>query len=356
MGLKEYQAKRNFRRTPEPAGKVRSHGGDAALSFVIQKHAASHLHYDFRLEMEGVLKSWAVPKGLPLRRGERRLAVEVEDHPLDYGGFEGTIAAGNYGAGTVMVWDTGTCQVFGGDPLGALREGKIHFLLKGKKLKGEWTLVRMRDGQGPKPQWLLLKTGDDLPSLTTRAENRSALTGRSLEEISGAKQQHEWVSNRGTETRANPRSAGNLLSAQARGLPRAGVSLRRKRERTPKTHWSAGQIADLAGLPADHPHFIEPMKAQLVAQLPKGEEWLYEVKFDGVRALALKKAIHPSLISRSGKDLGAKYSAILEAVSSIPANEAVLDGEVVAVDEDGRSAFQLLQSFQTTGSKPPLFY
>ena len=216
MGLKEYQAKRNFRRTPEPAGKVRSHGGDAALSFVIQKHAASHLHYDFRLEMEGVLKSWAVPKGLPLRRGERRLAIEVEDHPLDYGGFEGTIAPGNYGAGTVMVWDTGTYQVFGEDPLGALHSGKIHFLLKGKKLKSEWTLVRMRDAQGPKPQWLMLKTGDDLPSLTDRAENRSALTGRSLEEISGAKKRHEWVSNRGSETRANPRSVGNLLAAQAR--------------------------------------------------------------------------------------------------------------------------------------------
>jgi len=359
MGLKEYQAKRNFRRTPEPAGKVRSHEGNVPLSFVIQKHAASHLHYDFRLEMEGVLKSWAVPKGLPLRRGERRLAIEVEDHPLDYGGFEGTIAPGNYGAGTVMVWDTGTYQVFGGDPLGALHSGKIHFVLKGKKLKGEWTLVRMRDAEGSKPQWLMLKTGDDLPSLTDRAENHSALTGRSLEEISGAKRRHEWVSNRGSETRATAprvsRSAGNLSSAKS-SVPKGRVPLRRRAQSTGKTRGSAGEIADVAALPADHPHFVEPMKAQLVSQLPKGKEWLYEVKFDGVRALALKQASHLSLISRSGKDLGAKYSSIIEAVSSIPAEEAVLDGEVVAVDAEGRSAFQLLQSFQTTGSKPRLFY
>jgi bifunctional non-homologous end joining protein LigD len=360
MGLKEYQAKRNFRRTPEPAGKVRSRR-DVPLSFVIQKHAASHLHYDFRLEMEGVLKSWAVPKGLPLRQGERRLAIEVEDHPLEYGGFEGTIAPGNYGAGTVMVWDVGTYQVLGGDPIGALHAGKIHFVMKGKKLKGEWTLVRMRDGQGSKPQWLLLKTRDDLPALSARAENRSALTGRSLEEIAGAKKRHEWVSNRALDTRTSVRHlsrfASDLSTVRPRAVPRAGVAAHRKRvQRTSKAHHSAAEIAALSGLPADHPHFIEPMRAQLVSQLPKGKEWLYEIKFDGVRALALKKAIHPNLTSRSGKDLGAKYPAILEAVSSIPANEAVLDGEVVAVDKQGRSAFQLLQSFQTSGSKPALFY
>jgi len=258
------------------------------------------------------------------------------------------------------VWDTGTYQVFGGDPLGALHSGKIHFLLKGKKLKGEWTLVRLRDAQGPKPQWLILKTGDDLPLLGDRAENRSALTGRSLEEISGAKKRHEWVSNRGSGTRATAprvsRSVGKSLPTKARAVPNAGVPSRQKRQRTPKTRGRAGEIADLAALPADHPHFVEPMKAQLVSQLPKGKEWLYEVKFDGVRALGLKQASHLSLISRSGKDLGAKYSSILEAVSRIPADEAVLDGEVVAVDAEGRSAFQLLQSFQTTGSKPPLFY
>src|SRR5437899_540358 len=153
MTLTLYRRKRDLRLTPEPPGKnaARSKKG---LLFVIQKHAASHLHYDFRLEMDGVLKSWAVPKGLPLKRGERRLAVEVEDHPLEYGNFEGVIPEGNYGAGTVMVWDTGTYQVLGDDPLEQLKNGKLHFVLNGKKLKGEWALVRMRPRPGQsKLQW-----------------------------------------------------------------------------------------------------------------------------------------------------------------------------------------------------------
>jgi bifunctional non-homologous end joining protein LigD len=184
MGLKEYKAKRNFTRTQEPAGKVRSPGDGRAALFVIQKHAASHLHYDFRLEMEGVLKSWAVPKGLPVRRGERRLAVQVEDHPLDYAHFEGTIPPGSYGAGTVMVWDTGSYEVAGDDPAGAVRKGKIQLTLHGKKLKGDWTLVRMRGGEGEgKPQWLIFKSGADLKPLSSRAENTSVITRRSLEQI-----------------------------------------------------------------------------------------------------------------------------------------------------------------------------
>src|SRR5512141_1762284 len=142
MGLKEYKAKRNFRQTPEPAGKV--FASHPVSRFVVQKHAATRLHYDFRLEMEGVLKSWAVPKGFPAKRGDRRLAVEVEDHPMEYGGFEGTIPEGNYGAGTVMLWDRGTYRISGDDPIGSLRAGKLHLFLEGNKLKGEWTLVRMR--------------------------------------------------------------------------------------------------------------------------------------------------------------------------------------------------------------------
>jgi len=204
MGLKQYKAKRNFGKTTEPAGSVVSRSRGKALRFVIQKHDASHLHYDFRLEMEGVLRSWAVPKGLPLRRGDRRLAVEVEDHPVEYGGFEGTIAAGNYGAGTVMLWDQGTYKTFGDDPVGSFRNGKIHFVLSGKKLNGEWTLVRMRDSDAAKPQWLLLKTGEDLPTLPEGADDRSVLSGRSMDEISEAKRRHEWVNNRAARDKAGP--------------------------------------------------------------------------------------------------------------------------------------------------------
>src|SRR5438067_6022780 len=155
MGLKEYKAKRNFSSTAEPAGKVERPATAKKALFVVQKHAASRLHYDFRLEMEGVLKSWAVPKGFPVTRGDRRLAVQVEDHPFDYADFEGTIPEGSYGAGTVMVWDIGTYQVLGTEPLRALEEGKLQMVLKGKKLKGEWTLVRMRPTESEKkPQWL----------------------------------------------------------------------------------------------------------------------------------------------------------------------------------------------------------
>src|SRR5689334_9571785 len=174
MALKEYQAKRDFGRTREPAGRPVPLRRARRLLFVVQKHAATRLHYDFRLEMEGVLKSWAVPKGFPNKRGERRLAIEVEDHPFDYKDFEGTIPEGNYGAGTVMVWDTGTYEVVGADPLLALRQGKLHVVLHGKKLKGEWALVRMRPrSENAKPQWLLLKSGSDLPDFSQRQEDSS---------------------------------------------------------------------------------------------------------------------------------------------------------------------------------------
>src|SRR5215831_13593890 len=143
MSLKEYKTKRNFRHTPEPSGRGATKHHSEPL-FVIQKHDATRLHFDFRLEMDGVLKSWAVPKGFPTQKSDRRLAIQVEDHPLEYANFEGTIPEGSYGAGTVMVWDMGTYHVLGGDPVAALGDGKLHFVLQGKKLKGEWTLVRMR--------------------------------------------------------------------------------------------------------------------------------------------------------------------------------------------------------------------
>src|ERR1051326_9191521 len=197
MGLKEYKAKRNFRQTQEPAGKVHSSGKNKGALFVVQKHAATRLHYDFRLEMEGVLKSWAVPKGFPTKRGDRRLAVQVEDHPVDYANFEGTIPEGSYGAGTVMVWDTGSYQVLGSDPLKALQEGKLHLLLNGKKLKGEWTLVMMRrrSEEENKPQWLLLKSGQDVPAISERVDDSSALTRRSMQQIARANGE-QWHSDR----------------------------------------------------------------------------------------------------------------------------------------------------------------
>jgi bifunctional non-homologous end joining protein LigD len=182
--LATYQEKRKFARTPEPSGKERRARSAAQRLFVVQKHAATRLHYDFRLEMDGVLKSWAVPKGIPTEQGERHLAMRVEDHPLDYADFEGVIPAGNYGAGSVMVWDQGTYEVVENDPLHALQQGKIELRLHGKKLKSEWTLVRMKgqEDHGKEP-WLLIKTGESIPAFSARADDRSA---RSMKGIARA--------------------------------------------------------------------------------------------------------------------------------------------------------------------------
>ena len=224
MGLREYIAKRNFGRTEEPTGGTCRSARVREPMFVIQKHAASHLHYDFRLEMDGVLKSWAVPKGIPLKRGDRRLAVEVEDHPLDYGNVEGTIPEGNYGAGTVMVWDTGTYQVLGGEPLEQLKNGKIHFVLSGNKLKGEWTLVRMRPRPGErKPQWMLLKSGEDHPEIPPELEYRSVLSGRSMEEIALGTTPSERTQKSGKTLR------GPRVRVQRQAVPRSKRSVRSAR-------------------------------------------------------------------------------------------------------------------------------
>jgi bifunctional non-homologous end joining protein LigD len=183
--LERYRARRDFTRTREPAGaRGRARRPRSGLRFVVQKHDASHLHYDFRLEMEGVLKSWAVPKGIPTAQGERRLAVEVEDHPLEYGGFEGTIPPGSYGAGTVQLWDRGTYEVAGVSPVQGWRAGKLSLVLHGKKLQGRWTLVRTARATGSKNSWLLIKTGESAPRGPARSRDRSVLSGKTLAEIS----------------------------------------------------------------------------------------------------------------------------------------------------------------------------
>src|SRR6184192_996687 len=203
MGLAEYKAKRDFRKTAEPkGGKPLPKAVRGASRFVIQKHDARRLHYDFRLQMEGVLKSWAVPKGLPWKKGEKHLAVEVEDHPIEYEEFEGVIPEGNYGGGTVMVWDRGTYYVYGEQPTKSFQEGKLHLVLGGKKAKGEWTLVRIR-GADQKSQWLILKTGADAKPISKKLEDQSVKTGRTMKQIAQARDA-EWES--GREADASPTS------------------------------------------------------------------------------------------------------------------------------------------------------
>jgi bifunctional non-homologous end joining protein LigD len=204
MGLATYRKKRDFKVTAEPAGKTRARKSKA-LRFVIQKHDATRLHYDFRLEMEGVLKSWAVPKGLPWGQAEKHLAVEVEDHPIEYGDFEGIIPAGQYGGGTVMLWDRGTYEITPpGDPMAGLRAGKFHVILDGEKAKGEWALIRIRP-QGEKNQWLLMKTGGGAKPISKKRDDESVTTGRTMKQIAAAADA-EWQSNR-PESDVSPTSA-----------------------------------------------------------------------------------------------------------------------------------------------------
>jgi len=346
MSLKEYQTKRNFRSTAEPSGGSRHRVADRkAPFFVVQKHDATRLHYDFRLEMDGVLKSWAVPKGFPTTHGDRRLAVEVEDHPIDYAQFEGTIPAGNYGAGTVMVWDLGSYEVSGENPLQALKSGKLHLTLRGKKLKGEWTLVRMRPREHEdKPRWLLLKSGDDLPAISARADDQSILTRRSMNRIA-SDNDAQWQSNRSSQ-----RAAG-ILPAEKR------APAQREKNNSRKTS-NLGETIHLDNprLPKRKLAFIEPMKAELVETLPKGDHWIYELKFDGIRALALKRGKNIELISRNAKDLTEKFPEVARALRDLPCKEAMLDGEVAALDNEGRSSFQLLQARELSGERPAIFY
>jgi bifunctional non-homologous end joining protein LigD len=344
VGLKEYNTKRDFSRTAEPSGgKARLLRKAKDLLFVVQKHDATRLHYDFRLEMEGVLKSWAVPKGFPWKKGDRRLAVQVEDHPFDYRNFEGIIPEGNYGAGTVMVWDTGTYTVGGDDPMRALQEGKLHLFLSGRKLRHEWTLVRLRSrASEEKPQWLLLKSGESVEPLSAREDNRSAVSGRSMEEIARSADR-KWESNRPRRTQDRNKGADRRSDGRV------------KRVATRKPFSPSG--LDLGSLPAAVPAFLEPMKARIARQLPTGADWVSEIKFDGIRAIAVKDGKTVRLYSRAGNDLTVKFTAVATALTLVPAKQAVLDGEIAALDREGRSSFQLLQSYHMAPSpKPPLVF
>jgi bifunctional non-homologous end joining protein LigD len=306
MALREYRAKRDFKVTREPKPARKSSRG--APLFVIQKHAASHLHYDFRLELGGVLKSWAVPKGPPFAHEEKRLAMQVEDHPLDYARFEGIIPAGEYGGGTVMVWDIGTWEALSENPARDLARGKLHFLLHGRKLEGEWRLVQMRrEGRGN--EWLLIRNGDSLKPLSKKRDDASVLSGRTMARIAADKDAR-WHS-----APAKDRKDARELKAR----------------------------------------FIEPMKAKLVDEPPAGE-WLFELKWDGYRAIAIREGDEAILLSRNKKDLTQKFPEIAAALREVPCRSAVLDGEIVALDGKGRSSFQLLQDYQMQTRRPALAY
>ena len=357
MALEEYKRKRDFKKTAEPTGKPLPQKVKGASRFVIQKHAARRLHYDLRLEMDGVLKSWALPKGLPWKRGEKHLAVEVEDHPIQYGNFEGVIPEGQYGGGTVMVWDRGNYHVYGEQPVKSLRDGKLHLVLDGEKAKGEWTLVRIRGRDDAKNQWLILKTGGDAKPPSKKLEEQSVKTARTMKQIAEARDA-EWESNRDEKD----------ASATSRFKARVRESIKKKangeivgqprRLSAEKQGNRSGRptVASLRDLPAAKARFIEPMKAKLVEKPPAAGDWIYELKFDGIRLIAVKSDKKVSLLSRNQNDLSERFPEVAHAIQNLPTGECVIDGEVVVLDEEGRSSFQLLQAREMEGRKSPGYF
>ena len=356
MGLKEYKQKRDFKSTAEPSGSAKKAARKArALRFVIQKHDASRLHYDFRLEMEGVLKSWAVPKGLPWAQAEKHLAVEVEDHPIEYADFEGIIPEGQYGGGTVMVWDRGTYELTPpGDPVEAVRKGKFHLILHGEKAKGEWALIRIRPQDG-KNQWLLMKTAGGVKPISKKRDDQSVKTRRTMKQIESARDA-EWQSNRVNEKdsfKARIAKAARNASLKKKDESEIG---RVKTGVIPLASLRSARDDMLAKLPKAKPRFIEPMKPKLVEHAPTTGDWVYELKFDGIRALAIKNGRAIQLISRNEKKLNDRFPGIAQATADFDADECVVDGEVVAMDEEGRSSFQLLQRTEMDGKDAPLAF
>jgi bifunctional non-homologous end joining protein LigD len=320
MALEEYQRKRDFGKTPEPSGKVSARKKAAApLAFVIQEHKARRLHFDFRLELDGVLKSWAVPKGPSLDPGEKRLAVEVEDHPLDYGGFEGVIPEGQYGGGTVLLWDRGTWVPADPDPAAAHAKGMLKFELQGEKLHGNWALVRMggKAAGERRPNWLLVKERDDaaVPQSgdAVVADNPlSVETGRSLEAIASDRDR-VWDSQKGEATPARPV------------------------DRIPG--------ARKGPMPAD----LKPQLATLAAAAPAGPEWLHEIKYDGYRLFARIERGKVRLITRNGLDWTSKFPELARAFGQLPVDTALIDGELVHLASTGTTSFSGLQDAIASG-------
>ncbi|MEY9536059.1 DNA ligase D [Sinorhizobium fredii] len=334
MALEVYRKKRNFGSTPEPKGRKARRSGN---SFVVQKHDATRLHYDFRLEMDGVLKSWAVTKGPSLIPGEKRLAVHVEDHPLEYGDFEGTIPKGEYGGGTVILWDRGTWSPIGDADRGYAK-GHLDFELTGEKLGGRWHLVRMAGKPREKREnWLLIKGDDeaarseqDPDILEERPE--SVLTGREIKDVAG--EEPGWSSKTG---RIRKRAASKKTAAASPN-----------QEQEPPSIPDPAKIKGAKA--ADLPDFVEPALATLVSSAPAGERWLHEIKFDGYRLQVRIEAGRVKLLTRSGLDWTKKFGKTLVlALQALPVGTALIDGEIVVESGSGASDFSALQADLSEG-------
>jgi len=391
VALEEYKRKRSFEHTPEPPPKLEKKSGHR---FVVQKHRATRLHYDFRLELDGVLKSWAVPKGPSLDPADKRLAMQVEDHPVSYFHFEGIIPEGNYGAGTVMVWDTGTWQPLSPEPVNGqfvpgsdaearamLKNGDFKIRLHGERLNGDFALIHIRSRRsGSKgTEWLLIKKKDDfvVPHYEIEEYDSSVLTGRSMAEIAGDEGSAEWKSRPASRGRVKAawladaiakadkkkvleqqhdraeRKNGRAAKSRARATHSESGAARKSAASSVKSDRAAPSalLKDLEGAvrkPA--PTAVYPMLATPIEKPFDDPKWLFEIKWDGYRAVAFIRDGKVRFVSRNQNDLTPRYPELQEVPEHINAKVAVLDGEVVALDEQGRASFSLMQ--QRTGIQP----
>lgn len=349
--LATYNAKRDFKKTREPKGAIgRAHGN----RFIVQKHDATRLHYDFRLELDGVLKSWAVTKGPSPDPEDKRLAVRTEDHPLAYGDFEGTIPEAEYGGGTVMLWDDGTWEsIAGKDPRKTIEEGHLHFILHGQRMKGEWLLVRMKPRPGEKREnWLLRKVDDEFSGASGDLVDRevtSVASGRSMVEITQGKGGESVGHSDRDEANRDPQveSQPQLSSPRKRGSrsevrkldSRLGGNDKKKKVATSKP-----------------PAFQPPQLATLVDHVPSGPGWLHEVKYDGYRALIAVGGGKARAFTRTGLDWSDKFAPIVEAFQKLDLPPCLIDGEVAALDKDGKPNFRILQETLKEGNASLAFF
>ena len=405
MALEEYKRKRRFEETPEPPAKVEKKTGNR---FVVQKHDATRLHYDFRLEMEGVLKSWAVPKGPSLDPADKRLAMQVEDHPVSYFDFEGTIPENNYGAGTVLVWDVGTWQPLSPTPVNGkyvagteaeatamIAKGDLKFRLNGKRLKGEFAMIKMR-GRRPGSkgnEWLMIKKHDDhvVEGYEIESYDESVLSHRNLDDIAGDSGSREWKSKstgRGKLKAAwladaiarveKKKKLKNADGPDAAETKRSGKKSSKKKEsgssgagsnstappieivpkpsknspapKSLKSSAASSLSATAKPISRPMPTTIHPMLAESIPEPFDDEDWLFEIKWDGYRAIAFIENGKVRLVSRNQNNLTPRYPELHSMAKLVKAKNAILDGEVVALDAEGRASFSLMQ--QRTGFRP----
>ena len=348
--LETYRAKRDFKETSEPAGSRKTRG--KGRKYLIQKHDASHLHYDFRLEHEGVLKSWAIPRGPSVDPADKRLAVRTEDHPLEYGKFEGTIPKGQYGGGTVMIWDEGTWDPIE-DPDEGFKAGKLKFEIHGERVQGAFAMIRLRSDTGRKQgkeNWLLIKERDAFAKENGGSLVESQLTsvqsGRAMDEI--AETDAEWHSNKPVEENVKRlktvKGASAPRRASARGRTTRKASAKKVAPKKKKKRKRA------------LPDFIAPQLATLVDAPPAGGDWLHEIKFDGYRAIAAVADGKARVFTRNGHDWSGRFGQLIPALTKLDCENALIDGEIVVMDKAGRTHFGALQDAIAEGKSGMRYY